>query len=255
MKHPTRPNASDCFRRRGGLGFLPATVSCLAFLTVLTTLGAATGGCSPEKRYQVLSFFFDGVPDPNAPPVAVDDEGNPIEGPGFVGGTGNFVRAVVHKPFADNDCASCHGANTGKFEDFQKVESNVCGKCHAQVATQFPVMHGPVAVGECNLCHAPHESTVKHLLKEESPAVCTQCHLPELLPAEPPDHVAATRSCLDCHMGHGGHQRGLLRADYTPGDATTRPATQPATQPATAPFTASSAPLRQRLLQLEGAGS
>ena len=23
------------------------------------------GGCSSEKRYRVLSFFFDGVPDPN----------------------------------------------------------------------------------------------------------------------------------------------------------------------------------------------
>ena len=39
------------------------------------------GGCSAERRYRVLSLFFDGVPDPNAPPGSrrggYDENGNP----------------------------------------------------------------------------------------------------------------------------------------------------------------------------------
>ena len=54
-------------------------------------------GCAdPQKRYEVLSFFFDGVPDPTAPKKQSSR----------LGGSGR--RTVVHKPFADNLCNSCH---------------------------------------------------------------------------------------------------------------------------------------------------
>ena len=48
--------------------------------------GSVILGCSdPQKRYEVLSFFFDGVPDPNAPPITnavarieYDEDGRPM---------------------------------------------------------------------------------------------------------------------------------------------------------------------------------
>jgi len=54
-------------------------------------------GCgSPRERYRVLSYFFDGVPDPDAVKRVVNDQGVSVP----------VVARVVtqHKPYADNQC-------------------------------------------------------------------------------------------------------------------------------------------------------
>jgi len=184
-------------------------------------------GCTAEKKYKVLSFFFDGVPDPNAPAVdlnasvAVDERGKP-------------VHVVLHKPYADNNCAVCHGS-AKEFSDFTKIPSTVCITCHTKIPNQYPIMHGPVSAVECNWCHTPHESQNDHLLKIASPDVCVQCHEPALLPAKVPEHLLAERSCLDCHFAHGGQKHGFLRPVFL-SNATTAPTTPPATGPTTAPI-------------------
>lgn len=187
---------------------------------LLCTLVLPWLGCTPEKRYKVLSFFFDGVPDPNAPPVT-DQERD---------ATGNVINAVafVHKPYGEGKCDACHGNTAGKtFESFSRVDDSVCKKCHEPVYHEYPRMHGPVALGECSLCHVPHESSVQFLLKDLPTAVCSSCHLKELLPSSPIDHQS-DRNCLDCHSGHGGTAPALLKTGW---NATTLPS--PATQPAT----------------------
>jgi predicted CXXCH cytochrome family protein len=82
-------------------------------------------------------------------------------------------------------------------------------------------MHGPVGLAQCSLCHLPHESSIRPLLRDQPAAMCTTCHVRETLPATPGDHLT-DRSCLECHYGHGGTEPGLLKQGWAP-------ATQPTT--------------------------
>jgi len=203
-------------------------------LYLAATVLLSINGCeTPEKRYRVMSFFFDGVPNPYAPKVAAkpgEDEDNPAA-------RGKITRVIVHKPYDEGRCDACHGA-AKEFSEFTKMGSDVCLQCHRKELNKFPIMHGPVSAGECLLCHVPHESQYPHLMKEPAPDLCIRCHLPELLPEKPEEHQTLAVSCLDCHFGHGGTKHGLLRPVATSGP-TTRSTTAPSSQPTTNLFTAS----------------
>ena len=159
-------------------------------------------GCSvTEKNYELLKFFFDGVPNPSALPMMAES-GNPAairQSPTY----------VAHRPFIDNQCDACHRS---RFTQ-EAITSDVCYKCHDGVPNEYPIMHGPVSAGACLWCHVPHESAYASLLKAKPRVVCTQCHEPALLDAERvPAHADDSVSCLECHNGHGGQQRAMLRA-------------------------------------------
>jgi predicted CXXCH cytochrome family protein len=184
-------------------------------------LAVLVGGCgSPRERYRVLNFFFDGVPNPDAPKVKTDTQTSTAA---------RVITATVvsrHKPFIDagSDSAKCdeycHG-RSGVILDFQQAYQ-ACVKCHTKVSTSLPKMHGPVAREACKFCHAPHESTQPYLLKDDPVKVCTQCHDQQLLGSKPPEHLDGTTSCLNCHFGHGGHDSYFLKPAAAP------PATVPA---------------------------
>lgn len=173
--------------------------------------GAVWAGCSVEKHYELLSFFFDGVPNPNALPVTPTAGGNTAS-----------MRAsatyTIHKPFLEEKCDSCHKS----MFDRTGIGSDVCIACHSDVQDEYRVMHGPVAVGACLWCHVPHESAFAHLLKETDRLVCTQCHGVGMLDTEQvPEHADEARACLECHTGHGSSARFMLRAASAPaGDET-----------------------------------
>jgi predicted CXXCH cytochrome family protein len=174
-------------------------------------------GCSVEKHYEVLSFFFDGVPQPGT--------GVP-GGAGAAGAGGRPAPAVIvssHSAFTERRCEDCHG-ETGGFglvvTGFSDLDATVCGNCHTQIMEEYPRMHGPVTAQECLWCHWAHESPYPHLLAQASPDLCLGCHGFELrgLP-QPPEHVDLDRDCLDCHQGHGGQQRYFLKpVDAVPAD-------------------------------------
>jgi predicted CXXCH cytochrome family protein len=173
-------------------------------------ISALVIGCgNATTRYRVLSFFFDGVPDPNA-----------ATGP-TTRRTGERGKVVfVHKPFADAEadekkCATCH-LNTSDIFARAQVRRDVCVECHASVKREYRYTHGPVVNNLCQFCHAPHQSINEHLLKMPAPAVCTQCHFPETLGSNPPEHLIAKSNCISCHSGHGGLDRMLLRPTTMP---------------------------------------
>ena len=189
----------------------------------LILIGCATS--TPQERYQVLSFFFDGVPNPDAPPRRnagrTDQSGR---------------RTVVHKPYGDNQCNSCH-LNTSDIFSRAQVREDICLTCHAGTPVQYAVMHGPVVNNACQMCHVPHSSALPHLLKQPAPAVCIQCHEPEglrLMHKQPLDPGA---SCIDCHSGHGGSNHSLLLslASQPPAAAPAAPPSPGARQPSGAP--------------------
>jgi len=151
-------------------------------------------GCGVEEHYALLSFFFDGVPDPNAP----------LSVTGATGG-GRIPGAVyyTHQPYAEEACAECHRASTRMM--LTRVDPAVCLNCHGDVPSQYAVMHGPVVSNACLWCHAPHESTVPRLLKAKAPELCLQCHGLEMVTIpQPPEHDDLQRDCLECHRAHGG---------------------------------------------------
>ena len=113
-------------------------------------------GCSQDRRYKVLSFFFDGVPAP--------------------GGVRAGERTVYqHKPYADGKCGLCHVSDDidmsiARPTNITQMSSSLCLRCHEKVRTEHLIMHGPVTATECLMCHNPHESSVAHLLKAPAPA-------------------------------------------------------------------------------------
>jgi len=162
---------------------------------LISCLCAFWVGCTPQKRYQTLSFFFDGVPDPSKP-VDLNASSAAQLNPG------RAPLAHQHKPFAQGNCTACHGPDKKKIDIARVTEA--CSSCHQDVAHQYPVMHGPVATGECLWCHLPHESAEPNLLITSSQKLCIQCHDSKALPPNPPEHLDTERNCLDCHFGHGG---------------------------------------------------
>lgn len=158
-------------------------------------------GCTvTPENYERLRFFFDGVPDPSASAHAGEAPGAAIPG----------VKLVQHAPYAQEYCGDCHT----KSLRMTRNDSGMCMKCHENADSGHAVMHGPVAARACLWCHHPHESPFPKLLRTSDRALCTQCHTPEILnTSRTPEHGDAARGCLECHAGHGGSERFMLRAD------------------------------------------
>jgi len=157
-------------------------------------------GCSIERDYKILSFFFEGVPTPES---LREEATSP--------GLGAAQNYVVHAPYARDACLECHVSSVQI--QLSRDDSGLCLKCHEGVPTEYAFMHGPVA-GACLWCHDPHLSGHKHLLRQRSPEVCMQCHDEGLMATSDPAHDDPGTDCLECHQGHGGPTRGFLRPSY-----------------------------------------
>ena len=166
---------------------------------------AAWPGCTVTRsNYKALSFFFDGVPDPDAPVGAVDPTTGEIRAAAIVS---------VHPPYAEEKCSECHKSRLR----MSRNDSGICANCHKGKDSEHERMHGPVAAGACLWCHHPHESAQRFLLRDTDRAVCSQCHTPGLLNSvRVPEHADESRACLECHVGHGGPRSFLLRQDAAP---------------------------------------
>jgi predicted CXXCH cytochrome family protein len=178
--------------------------SCAAAIFTILAI-AAMVGCSVRENYKTLSFFFDGVPDPNAP-VNIQRVGNSSDSSNPLAG----AKMYLHKPYAEQRCTECH---TPDKKQLIMLKEDLCVKCHEDKTHQYAVMHAPVAAGQCMWCHEPHESDQPRLLKTTAPDLCLQCHDLELLPSSNPAHRSDMANCLSCHLGHGGIKGSMLRAD------------------------------------------
>ena len=150
---------------------------------------------------------------------------------------------VVHPPFGEKDCGSCH-ADHGDQERLMLTEEGnaLCAQCHDFAEAKFLAAHrkiAPTGKAPCTGCHDPHRSLNKRLLRSELHApvkagTCEKCHRSDgklLIPinrdfcflcheraafARPVAHDPVKKSrCLDCHDPHGSAQARLLRGAYT----------------------------------------
>jgi predicted CXXCH cytochrome family protein len=190
---------------------LPAPSGKLTAAAFLLTVLGSWAGCSIEQHYGVLSFFFDGVPQPGSVTTAT----------GGVGATGRRVPGTpavtvsAHTAYAERRCEDCHGPSTNfgfVVSGFSKLGNETCAQCHDDIQTAWPRVHGPVAAGDCLWCHQPHESPYPALLAQGSPDLCLQCHAFELEDSPSIPHQDLRRDCLSCHRGHGGDAPYFLHA-------------------------------------------
>lgn len=178
----------------------------LLLVVTVAVVASTWTACSSDRRYALMNFFFDGVPDPR---LVGTDGWTPAAG-------GLAAMASVHVPFAEDRCLDCHVDPSS--DSLTRDSGSLCMKCHEGVTEQFEFMHGPVVGMACLWCHNPHFSQVEHLLRKPSPELCLQCHSSGQLQTRTstgdllrPQHADLTQSCLVCHSGHGGEASGLLR--------------------------------------------
>lgn len=169
-------------------------------------------GCStPEERYRVLSFFFDGVPVPESmlkdmPELAGDAAKRKAEE-----AAEKQAATYYHRPYIDRRCDGCHQRDHGFKPSTDPTET--CKTCHPSYFQYEPSdwVHGPVALKECAMCHQPHKSEHPGLLTAEQTDVCLNCHQPELLSED--YHLTAREGqdrCGRCHDPHLAGNRMLL---------------------------------------------
>jgi len=88
--------------------------------------------------------------------------------------------------------------------------SCVSAECHAPVV-RHKYLHGPLAIGQCTVCHAPLPGPEhKFRILQESAALCGVCHKPVDTGKFKHDPVAEGR-CLECHEPHGSAEPSQIR--------------------------------------------
>ena len=117
-----------------------------------------------------------------------------------------------HLQSSDNGapCSQCHnphGTAAARMLTSPTVNEN-CYRCHAEKRGPFLFEHFPVTEN-CLLCHDPHGSFQKNLLKVRQPFLCLDCHtnLPGTHdPFNPNSRFTYNRACVNCHVQiHGSN--------------------------------------------------
>jgi predicted CXXCH cytochrome family protein len=169
--------------------------------------------CDEIERHKVLTFFFDGVP-----PLQTETSRAQLSTlkDGKAADNTQAVGWHIHPPV--KNCTVCHGeerrtAISGKVQLVAEVPQ-LCYKCHREFSTLESWVHGPVATGDCLLCHEPHKTKAEFLLKKPVPDLCFQCHDVQAVRSTKNHAEASYSSCTDCHDGHAGATKSLLRQTF-----------------------------------------
>ncbi len=188
------------------------TVSCLLGPGLAMML-LLLSSCDEVERHKVLTFFFDGVP-------PLQTAASQTQAPGTKDrkavDTATAGGWHVHPPL--KDCTNCHSdqPRTGFSRKVQLVAEvpKLCYRCHREFSTLDTWVHGPVATGDCLLCHEPHKTKTEFLLRRPVPDLCFQCHDAQAVRAVKNHKEESYASCTDCHDGHAGATRSLLRQTF-----------------------------------------
>jgi predicted CXXCH cytochrome family protein len=185
----------------------------VAAMLALTALASCCYlGCSPDTRYRVLSFFFDGVPRPGDEKAGSSGaEGKPgQEGAPPASPAGPLRPVSDHAPWRNRECFACHESESSLVAF--STGPGLCSKCHAEYVRPnlMDWVHGPVALGQCKLCHLPHKSDYPWLLTAPELDLCRRCHNDPDLMDWPFHKAGAGKSCTACHDPHMAGNRLLL---------------------------------------------
>jgi predicted CXXCH cytochrome family protein len=178
-------------------------------ITVLL-LGAA---CSVQDHYRALSFFFDGVPSPEAIRQASLADSLKAAASATDSSTifaqAAILNSLVHQPYLEKKCNVCH--NPGSMGSLNQLMPGLCYQCHTSFAEQFTFEHGPSSGGYCMQCHQPHQSKEEKLLIRTGNGLCLQCHDTVLVDENPFHKLSAEKNCITCHNPHGSNNYSLMQ--------------------------------------------
>lgn len=168
---------------------------------------ASMVGCTPKTSYNVLSFFFDGVPDLNqtsmtittdslsmADSMAISENQFPVSTP-----------YIFHQPYEQKECDICH--NNAFMGQLNEAQPDLCYNCHENFSDVYQYVHGPVVAGYCSKCHNPHLSKLESLLLLEGQSLCLQCHEAEWVFKNESHEGIEDYNCTECHNPHGGDNK------------------------------------------------
>ncbi len=185
--------------------------------------------CSVERHYETLSFFFDGVPDPNRPEPEVEDQPRvdyasltSAQNAAMLSYQVAAPEVTHHEPVKQRRCDECHvqdrSASTqagwiGGLPQLVAPINELCQRCHEAPAGKY--VHGPVAARRCDFCHEPHQSLYPHLLRFESTDdLCRTCHVGETFVSTELHQSFLGRACIDCHDPHAAELEYQLREGW-----------------------------------------
>ena len=206
-----------------GLGIKQRGMSCrmkvrnrclhMAVLFILVApLGMLTG-CNKYSRYKVLTVVFDGVPHPDD----ITQEVTTLEDVSLEDREARLAalpsRYTHPSAGTEGGCALCHGPP----KDLVIPGKDMCVRCHAHVTEKKSFIHGP-AVLDCIVCHEPHESKTKSLLKIIGNDLCFECHYRQNREDAYKTEEHRVREeiafvCLACHDPHGGQDRFFIKEE------------------------------------------
>lgn len=184
----------------------------LSLFLVLSLIIIYFSGCSTTRRNNVLSFFFDGVPEPTEELTYYSGDslnrGDSANSAGMIAPE-IVPQFVYHVPVKEKQCDACHDHTTmGKLT---MPQPDLCYQCHDNFSEIFRSLHGPVAGGYCTACHDPHMSAADSLLVRTGQSLCLFCHnSTQVLINEVHQDISDTE-CTICHNPHGGDDRFMLR--------------------------------------------
>ena len=164
--------------------------------------------CSVAKNYKTLSFFFDGVPDPNQKKAAAEQSA------AKKGSQSKRIRPVIviksgHPDYAKKRCSKCHD-NT-KQSYLKTSRDKLCFTCHKAEKFTGKFLHGPVAVKHCHTCHLPHNSRYPRLLVKIKRPLCLQCHKEEEINIIRDHTTRQYDDCVRCHLPHAADNKFFLK--------------------------------------------
>lgn len=170
--------------------------------------------CTSERKFKVLSFFFDGVPDPNAKDIVAEIRGKDslaniaIALPKLKQDKPEFY---FHKPYEEEKCISCH--QEGFSNRLLKPLPELCYTCHQDFNSKYKVLHGPVASGYCTACHDHHMAKLDKLLLRPGQDLCLSCHESRQIFQNSKHEKIGSENCIDCHNPHGGENLSFLNSN------------------------------------------
>lgn len=218
---------------------------CFVSVVLIAVSAVSIGGCSQEKRYEVLTFFFTGVPEPGS---ELDEAHKAALGEKGVKAKKKKRRLFfqepkyfIHGPYASRECGKCHADDSARSFQFGGAKTTktskstrkrygprlayplkkLCVVCHSEKSEHFAKslqlsMHEPVATGQCVKCHDPHKAKRQYMLQgKNSIDLCARaCHTKDNFMDTVVHRKDRKKDCLECHNPHVGKTAQLLRADY-----------------------------------------
>jgi predicted CXXCH cytochrome family protein len=179
-------------------------MTCVRLLIPAMAALLAVAGCSPDARHRTLSFFFDGVPGPDAKPAEAPARRRTAAPASATAGKALYRS---HGPYAAQLCEACHYQGGGKL--VMPVE-DLCLYCH-DLNIRRKHIHGPVASGGCRVCHDPHGSGKAFLLVSDSTTFCFTCHDEAEVGSREVHAGAKGMQCTDCHDPHSSDNDFILK--------------------------------------------